>query len=87
MDLGEVLASEIAPRRDMDFGDALFLMRSGDKVTREGWNAPGQFTFVQHPTADSVIRRPFLCLSPVDGELVPWVPTQSDLLTEDWRRV
>lgn len=30
------------------------------------------------------VFRPYLMLSTVDGELVPWVASQSDLLAEDW---
>lgn len=69
----------------MDFGDALDALRQGERVTREGWNGPGQFLELQVPDGHSKMCRPYVYISPVDGQLVPWVASQSDLLATDWR--
>ena len=70
----------------MDFGEALLLLKEGERVTRVGWNASGQYVKLQTPDEFSKMRRPYLYLCPIDGALVPWVPTQSDVLAEDWRK-
>jgi hypothetical protein len=67
-----------------NFSDALYALKSGERVSRAGWNAPGQWVALQVPDADSKMGRPYLYISPVDGDLVPWAPSQTDLLAEDW---
>lgn len=68
----------------MDFSEALRSLRAGISVTRTSWNAAGQWVALQVPDEHSKMRRPYLYLCPADGDLVPWVPTQSDVLAEDW---
>lgn len=68
----------------MDFGAAIQTLRNGGKVARENWNGKGQFLALQVPDENSKMRRPYIYISPVDGELVPWVASQSDILAEDW---
>ncbi|OKI54535.1 DUF2829 domain-containing protein [Micromonospora sp. CB01531] len=68
----------------MDFGQALDELRQGKTVTRSGWNGKRQFLALQVPDEHSKMRRPYIYISPVDGDLVPWVASQSDLLAEDW---
>jgi Protein of unknown function (DUF2829) len=34
--------------------------------------------------SDEGVFRPYLMMRTVDGEFVPWVASQSDLLAEDW---
>lgn len=69
----------------MDFGQALNALRNGDRVTREGWNGKGMWLALQVPDEHSKMRRPYIFMRPVDGDLVPWVASQSDLLASDWR--
>lgn len=71
----------------MDFGDALKYLRNGLKVAREGWNGKDMYLALQTPDDHSKMRRPYLYMSPVDGDLVPWVASQSDLLANDWYEV
>lgn len=71
----------------MDFGAALKQLKNGRLVAREGWNGKNQWIQLQVPDAKSKMRRPYLYMSPVDGGLVPWVASQSDLLAEDWYTV
>lgn len=40
---------------------------------------------LQVPDAHSKMKRPYIYMSPVGGELVPWVASQSDLLADDWQ--
>jgi len=71
----------------MNFGDALDELKDGSKVARRGWNGKGMHIELQVPDEHSKMRRPYLFMSPVDGELVPWVASQTDLLAEDWEVV
>lgn len=71
----------------MDFGEALELLKDGEKVTRKGWNGNGMHIELQTPDAYSKMRRPYIFMSPVDGAFVPWVASQTDLLAEDWLKL
>ena len=69
----------------MDFGDALKRLKAGDHVAREGWNGPGQWLKLQRPDANSKMTLPYIYISTVQADLVPWLASQTDLLAEDWR--
>lgn len=71
----------------MDIGQALQVLREGGRVTRRGWNGPGQWIALQVPDENSKMRKPYLFISPVDGELVPWLASQADILATDWELV
>lgn len=71
----------------MDFGEALDELKNGSRVARNGWNGKGMFVEMQVPDEHSKMRRPYLFMRPVDGDLVPWVASQTDLLAEDWQTV
>lgn len=71
----------------LTFGIALQLLDSGRKVTRAGWNGRGMWIELQRPDAHSKMTRPYLFMSTVDGDLVPWVASQTDLLASDWQVV
>lgn len=71
----------------MNFSDALTELKNGRKVTRAGWNGQGMFIKLQKPDENSKMLRPYLYMSPVDSELVPWVASQSDILADDWQIV
>jgi hypothetical protein len=71
----------------MDIGQALAALKSGQKVTRAGWNGPNQWIALQVPDENSKMRKPYLYISPVDGELVPWLASQTDILATDWQVV
>lgn len=70
-----------------DFGGALAALKQGLKVTRKGWNGNGMFLQLQVPDEHSKMQRPYIFITPVGGELVPWVASQSDLLGTDWEVV
>lgn len=71
--------------RTFDFGHALTELRHGHRVTRQGWNGKDMWVALQVPDEHSKMRRSYLYMRPVDGDLVPWVASQSDLLAGDWR--
>lgn len=69
------------------FSTALQLLKDGKKVARRGWNGVGMHIELQTPTETSKMKRPYIFMFPVDGQLVPWVASQTDLLAEDWLEV
>ena len=66
------------------FGYALEQLKAGKKMTREGWNGKGQFLELQVPDENSKMGLPYIYISTVDGKLVPWLASQSDMLAIDW---
>ena len=68
----------------MDFGAALRALRSGQRVTRAGWNGKCMWLAVQVPDAGSKMTLPYIYMSVVTGDLVPWIASQTDILAEDW---
>lgn len=71
----------------MDFGDALASLKVGNRLTRHGWNGPGQFLTLQTPDENSKMTLPYIYITTVSGSRVPWLPSQTDLLAEDWEEV
>ncbi len=67
-----------------DFGWALDQLRAGKRVTRAGWNGKGQWIALQVPDEHSKMSLPYLYISTVDGKIVPWLASQTDLLADDW---
>lgn len=70
-----------------NFGWALEALQLGRKVAREGWNGKGMFLSLQVPDEHSKMKQPYIYITPVGGELVPWVASHPDLLSEDWYEV
>lgn len=86
----------------MNFGDALEALKTGNRVTRAGWNGrdmflylvPGSTFFVTrpplttlYPEGTQVDYRPHIDMKTAQEDLVPWVASQTDLLAEDWEIV
>jgi hypothetical protein len=77
----------------LTFGDALHYLKLGEKVARSGWNGKGLWLELQIPDANSKMTLPYIFMSyPVDaqntpGARVPWLASQTDILTEDWEIV
>jgi hypothetical protein len=65
-----------------DFSWALKQLRRQIKVQRSGWNGKGMYVGLHNPSGRMTIPYFFICT--VDGELVPWLPSQTDLLATDW---
>ena len=83
----------------MDFSEALTLLKKGHLVAREGWNGKNMFLYfvpgstfqvnrpplsVIYKEGTEVMSRPHIDMRTADGEHVPWLASQSDLLCDDW---
>ena len=90
---------KLTKTKKMDFSFALFALKEGNKIAREGWNGKGMFLFLVQGSTFQVNRAPLLGIYPegttvnyqphidmktADNSVVPWVASQSDLLAEDW---
>lgn len=71
----------------MDFGYALMILRNGGRVARNGWNGPGQSICMRVPDANSKMTQPYLYIETATGDLIPWHPSQTDVLAFDWLKV
>lgn len=69
---------------ERDFGWAIRKLKSGSIVRRSGWNGKGMWLGLQVPDANSKMGLPYIFMSTVDGKLVPWLASQSDMLSADW---
>lgn len=68
----------------MNFGWVLAALRSGLSVHRSGWNGKGQYLTLQVPDKNSKMTLPYIYITTVQGEKVPWLASQTDLLADDW---
>lgn len=83
----------------MDFSQALTQIKAGEIVARSGWNGKGMFVFLVAGSVFNVNRKPLLGIFPegteinyhahvdmrtADGQIVPWLVSQTDLLATDW---
>jgi len=86
----------------MNFSDALRLLKAGKRVARSGWNGKDMFIFLVNGSTFTVNREPLLSImgegtevryhahvdmKTADGQVVPWLCSQTDMLAEDWEEV
>lgn len=71
----------------MNFGQAIEALKVGRRVQRVGWNGKGMWLELQVPDEHSKMTLPYIFMSTVDGDLVPWLASQTDMLAEDWLEV
>lgn len=87
---------------NLSFSAALGLLKGGARAARKGWNGQGMFVFLVpgshftvnrppllgiYPDGKEIDYRPHLDMKAANGEVVPWVASQSDLLSDDWHIV
>ena len=65
-------------------GWAVKQLQNGDRVRREGWNGKGMWLELQKPDDNSKMTLPYVYMSTAQGDLVPWLCSQTDLLAADW---
>ena len=69
---------------DKGIGWAVKQMQNGSKVARLGWNGKDMYLALQVPDENSKMSLPYVYIKTVDGKLVPWLCSQTDLLSTDW---
>ena len=95
----EVFEKAYRKANQMTFGEAVEAVKQGCKVARAGWNGKDMFIFLVPGSTFQVNRPPLLGIYPegttinyhahidmktANGEIVPWLASQSDVLSEDW---
>lgn len=85
---------------NLTFSQALNHIKNGIKMQRVGWNGKGMFIFLVPGSTFIVNRPPLLGIYPegtevkyhahidmktADGQIVPWLCSQTDMLAEDWQ--
>lgn len=86
----------VVPERtdSMTFGMALSRLRAGQKLQRAGWNGKG--LYIRYVPQTGVTLEHLQLVYPVlgdgsgsypEGAVVPWAPSQTDVLAHDWRVV
>ncbi|MGH9676595.1 MAG: DUF2829 domain-containing protein, partial [Candidatus Acidiferrum sp.] len=74
----------------MTFGEAIEALKVGDRVSRAGWSfdkgsgGKKMWLRLQKPDESSDMTLPYIFISTVGGDLVPWLASQTDMLAEDW---
>jgi hypothetical protein len=66
------------------FGWALEMLEEGHRVSRRNWNGPGQYLELQVPDEHSKMTLPYIFITTVQGDRVPWLASQTDMLSKDW---
>lgn len=85
--------------KNMNFSDALSLLKQGVKVCRIGWNGKDMFLYYvpagrYAPCTDAgkklagpdgkVAYGGYIAMKTAQGNVVPWLASQTDVLAEDW---
>ena len=68
----------------MDFGSAVKALKLGNTVARSGWNGKGMWLALQRPDAGSKMSLPYIYMKTADDHCVPWLASQTDMLSSDW---
>ena len=77
------------------FGDAIRYLKRGLKVARKGWNGKGMYLRYVEPYKDKAYKvtecepidgtlLPYIAMKTTDNKFVPWLASQTDMLSEDW---
>lgn len=82
-----------------DFGTALLILKSGDKVARQGWNGKNQYielatriSYVNSQGAvvnaqHDAIGNKAIAFVGTTGVQIGWLASQADMLADDWTEV
>lgn len=80
-----------------DFGAAIKFLKEGKKVSRTGWNGKGMYLYYvpanYYPAVTDIAKEEFgdmvpygayIAMKTTQGNVVPWLASQTDVLAEDW---
>lgn len=83
----------------MNFGHALEMLKQGKAVSRRGWNGKGMFLYLvpanAYPVQTQIAAKYFgvgsmvpygayIAMKTAEGNVVPWLCSQTDALSDDW---
>lgn len=67
-----------------DIGWAVLQLWEGNRIRRSGWNGKGMYLELQDVDATQKMTLPYVSMRTTQGDLVPWLCSQTDLLASDW---
>ncbi len=88
--------------RSLDFAAVIRGVKAGKRFARAGWNGKNMFVFLVPGSTFKVNREPLLSIlgegtevnyhghidmRTANGQIVPWLASQTDMLAEDWQEV
>lgn len=77
----------------MTFGLAIEAMKKGHRVARKGWNGKNmwlilvdkdEYEIEAYKYFNANDRIGFIAMKTADNKIVPWLASQTDMLSEDW---
>lgn len=86
-------------KKTFDFGLAIKALKEGTKVARNGWNGKGMFLYyvpaAEYPAMTEIAVKEwgeggmvpygaYIAMKTAQGNVVPWLASQTDVLAEDW---
>lgn len=85
---------ELGGVNTFSFGEAIKYLKRGMKVARKGWNGKDMFLEYVDPYMNRQFRLtetnpagtflPWIGMKTADNGFVPWLASQTDILSEDW---
>ena len=90
------------PTGCMNFGLAIEAAKKGAKITRRGWNGKGMFLYYvpegRYPARTDAAKSiatedgkvdygAYIAMKTAQGNVVPWLASQTDILADDWEVV
>jgi len=88
------------PFTALNFGHALEAIRDGYKVARQGWNGKGMFLYYVAANkykanteasrgyfGNDVPYGAYIAMKTAQENVVPWLASQTDMLSDDWQIV
>ena len=98
----DVFNEAYRPTDCMNFGLAIEAMKKGKKVSRRGWNGKGMFLYYvpegRYPARTDAAKSiatedgkvdygAYIAMKTAQGNVVPWLASQTDILADDWEVV
>lgn len=69
---------------NLTFGQAIEALKERKRVARQGWNGKNMWLELQVPDRNSKMTLPYIFMFTADQNRVPWLASQTDMLSEDW---
>ena len=97
----ELTAEEIYNYHHTTFSEALTILQRGQKICRKGWDGKNMYLVLMDNVSlgnfqtDNDLKEELftlqyklesiILLKTVSGHFVPWCPSQTDILSNDWQ--
>ena len=86
MEANDPSADDMPPKtHGMNFSEALALLKEGFKMERSRFIEFDWIEICFIPSETSKITEPYIYMKTMKNQLVPWVPSQLDIMADDWQ--